>query len=306
MSTPVNLDDYQPPARFDGNPWTQAQIDEAPASTGPWTTIDTIAFAVPDADPANPQERSFTTPNGTAPGLWYQVIFLDGLGGATAPTAPVQNTIPGTAPAAFASPNDLATWLGIDLTSEEAERADALLTDASNIIREEVKRGDLGLVTDETITMNGTTDESILLPSTPVVSVSAVTIDGAPLVEGSDWYLDGNMIVRLPATSVILNGIDGATFPAITPGFGSPRQTLQITYTHGYPEIPGKVKTICLGMVVRVWINPGSVARESVGDTSTVYDNNRFSPTGMQLTDDERRALKRLFGSTTKSVSVGR
>lgn len=211
---------------------------------------------------------------------------------------------------AFADHTDLATWLGLDdMTTDENNRADSLLADASDIIREEVKRGQLGIVTDETIRMNGTSDESILLPSTPVISVSAVTLDGEPLTEGHDWYLDGNMIVRLPVTrAVILDGIadEMSTFPLGTAGFGWPEQTLEITYTHGYPEIPGKVKTICLAMVVRVWTNPASVARETVGDTSTVYDNNRFSPTGMQLTDDERHSLKRLFGSPAKSVMIGR
>lgn len=211
--------------------------------------------------------------------------------------------------AAFATHDDLATRLGVTLSTNDQTRADALLADASDIIREEVKRGDLNYEIDETITMRGTSDESIELPSTPVISVSAVTLDGQPLVEGHDWYLDGNMIVRLPVTrAVILDGIadEMSTFPLGTAGFGWPEQTLEITYTHGYQTIPGKVKTICLEMVVRIWVNPGSVARATVGDTYTVYDNMRFSPTGMQLTDDERKALKRLFGSTVKSVMIGR
>ena len=212
-------------------------------------------------------------------------------------------------PTAFADHDDLATRLGVTLTSDQETRADALLADASDIIREEVKRGDLNLETDETITMRGTSDESIELPSTPVISVSSVTLDGVPLTEGHDWYVDGNMIVRLPVTrDVILDGISDemAAFPLGTAGFGWPEQTLEITYTHGYAQIPGKVKTICLEMVTRVWVNPGSVARATIGDTATVYDNMRFSPSGMQVTDDERKALKRLFGSTVKSVTVGR
>jgi hypothetical protein len=302
MSEVISFERYLPPERFDDVPWTQARIDEAPSSTGPWTTIDTITFPEVDEDPSEPQPRSFTTPNGTAPDQWYRVTFLDGSGSSTLPTSPVQFTQPTLT--AFADHNDLATWLGIDdMTEEEAERADALLADVSNVIREEVDHGDLGLVTDETITMPGTNDESILLPSTPVVSVSEVTLDGTPLVEGTDWYLDGNMIVRRGGLA-FLAGI-AETF-SLSGGFGWPNQTLAITYTHGYAEIPGKVKTICLQMVVRVWTNPGSVARETYGDETITYDSNRFSPTGMQLTDDERRSLKRLFGSTVKSVQVGR
>lgn len=211
---------------------------------------------------------------------------------------------------AFADHDDFAARIGLDdMTSDENDRADALLATASDIIRDEVKRGVLDLVTDETIQMRGTSDESIILPSTPVISVSSVILDGVPLSEGADWYLDGNMIVRLPVMrAVILDGLadEMSTFPLGTAGFGWPEQLLEITYTHGYAEIPGKVKAVCLEMVVRVWTNPGSVARETVGDTATVYDNMRFSPTGMQLTDDERKSLKRLFGSPAKSVTVGR
>lgn len=307
MSEVISFERYVPPERFDAVPWTQAQIDEAPASTGPWTTIDTIALDPVDDDPSDPQPQSFTTPNGTAADQWYRVTFLDGSGGSTLPTSAIQFTQ--ATLTAFADHNDLAVWLGLDdMTEDEAERADALLADASNVIREEVSRGDLGLITDETISMPGTNDESILLPSTPVVSVSSVTLAGEALLEGSDWYLDGNLLVRQPANRTVLlaGGTDEPFYPLGTVGFGTPRQTLEITYTHGYAEIPSMVKTICLAMVVRVWTNPGSVARETIGDTTITYDNARFSPTGMQVTADEGKALKRLFGSRVKSVTVGR
>jgi len=105
MSEVISFTDLLPAARFDGNPWTQAQVDEAEAFDGPWTTIDTITFDIPDPDPADPAERSFTTPNGTAPDLWYRVIFLDDAAGQSMPTTPVQNTGSQTAP--YATTDDL-------------------------------------------------------------------------------------------------------------------------------------------------------------------------------------------------------
>ena len=110
MTEVVSFDDYRPSARYDGNPWTEAQIGEAEAFDGPWTVIDTIAStdwtpAGSDADPANPLERSFTTPNGTAPDLWYRVIFLDDAAGQSMPTTPVQNT--GSQSAPYATVDDL-------------------------------------------------------------------------------------------------------------------------------------------------------------------------------------------------------
>src|SRR6185436_8195768 len=110
MSEVINFTGLLPAARFDGDPWTQAQIDEAESFDGPWTTIDTIADTDwtptgPDADPADPGERSFTTPNGTAPDLWYRVIFLDDAAGQSMPTTPVQNTGSQTSP--YATTDDL-------------------------------------------------------------------------------------------------------------------------------------------------------------------------------------------------------
>lgn len=210
--------------------------------------------------------------------------------------------------AQFADHTDLATRLGLTLSASDQTRADALCVIVSGMIQEESKQK-IEKVTDDVYDLPGTPDEMIKLPEHPVVSVSSVTLDGQPLVEGSDWYLDGDSIRRIPAVTQVLTGglIDEAfTFPLGT-GFGWPAQTLSITYTHGYDatNIPQTVKAICLEAVIRVWVNPGSVARQHVGDTQTVYDNMRFSPSGLLLTDDEKKTIRRVFGRTMKSIQVG-
>lgn len=116
MSEVVSFDNYRPPARFDSNPWTDAQINEGASSTGPWTIIDTITFTVPDSDPADPGERSFTTPNGTAPDLWYTVTFLDATSGQSTPTVAIQN-IPSDQP--YATTDDLFRVLKVRTPSED-------------------------------------------------------------------------------------------------------------------------------------------------------------------------------------------
>lgn len=208
---------------------------------------------------------------------------------------------------AFATADDLAARLGLTLTDAEQARATTLLDLATGLIQDEAKQTIL-LVTDDVLSIPGTTDEMIKLPQRPVISVASVTLDGVPLTEGSDWYRDGNVIARIPAITTVLTGglIDEAfTFPMGT-GFGWPAQTLEITYTHGYAVVPESVKAICLEMVVRVWVNPGSVARETVGNTATVYDNMRFSPAGLLLTAAEQRVIRRMFGRSAKSITIGR
>lgn len=91
MSEVVSFANYTPAPRFDSTPWTDVQIEEATASSGPWTVIDTIALTPTDADPSAPAARSFTITNGTAPDLWYRITFVDGGGNLSLPSAPVQN-----------------------------------------------------------------------------------------------------------------------------------------------------------------------------------------------------------------------
>lgn len=205
----------------------------------------------------------------------------------------------------FATADDLANRLGIELTDEEETRAETLIALASDLIRGEAKQT-ISLVEDDTLTMPGTTDERITLPERPVVEVASVTLGDAALVEGADWYLDRNTIVRLSRTVARIGWLVDDTWPLAT-GFGVPTRTLEITYTHGYPadELPMIVKAICLESVIRAWVNPGSVAREQVGDTHTVYDNMRFSPTGLLLTDNECEQLHRFFGNVARSITIG-
>jgi len=90
MGFVVSFTDYIPGARFDGESWITAIIDEATSPSGPWTTIDTIALT-PDANPAQPQTRNLTTSHATIQsGGWYRVTFVDAVGG-TEYTSPVMN-----------------------------------------------------------------------------------------------------------------------------------------------------------------------------------------------------------------------
>lgn len=68
-----------PAPRVDA-PWTQVRIEEAPASTGPWTPLETRVLNPVDADPADPQLRSFTTTLATIPSGWYRLIWRDAEG----------------------------------------------------------------------------------------------------------------------------------------------------------------------------------------------------------------------------------
>jgi hypothetical protein len=91
MSVVVSLTDYRPAPRYDGLPWTQARIQEAAVSDGPWVTLETVNLSPVDTDPVNPQYRNFTTALGTAVEQWYRIVFLDAALNTGLPTVAVQN-----------------------------------------------------------------------------------------------------------------------------------------------------------------------------------------------------------------------
>lgn len=207
---------------------------------------------------------------------------------------------------AFATSDDLAARLGITLTDDEATRAAALLDLATGLIQDHVGQK-IALVDADTLTMPGTNADRIHLPERPVISVASVELDGAPLTENTDWWLNGDTIMRRTAiysAAGLLSGQLDAPY-LLGSGFGRPTQTLTIVYKHGYAAIPTVCRVVCIEAAVRCFVNPGAVARETVGNTSTVYDNNRFSPSGLLLTDLERRQLNNKFGTRAIAISIG-
>lgn len=115
MTVVVSLEDYRPSPRYDGEPWTDARIEEAPASTGPWVTLETQVLVPVDADPQNPAYRNFTTDLGTAEEQWYRIVFLDADASTGLPTVPVQNVEDDRV--VYCSVSELATVLKVNATS---------------------------------------------------------------------------------------------------------------------------------------------------------------------------------------------
>jgi hypothetical protein len=123
MGQVVSFADYQPPPRFDALSWTEARIYEmaaADSEEADWTLIDTIALS-PDADPADPAYRSFTTQEGTDVELWYRVTFADADGDTASPTVAVQNTASAVIP--YATTEEFFRIIKVRSPSAEQETA---------------------------------------------------------------------------------------------------------------------------------------------------------------------------------------
>lgn len=190
----------------------------------------------------------------------------------------------------FATNADLGARLGLTLTGPEATRADTLLALASGIIQQKTKQT-ISLVTGEVYTRPGSYDSRLRLPQRPVVSVASVVLDGVTM-DPTSYFLDGSELVRRNWSSVIQDSSFGLPFAA----WGYAWSTLVITYTHGYAVIPELVKAICMEMVSRVWVNPGSVIQEGIAGTQTTYAPYSAPPRGLLLTEDEKKELMDFLG----------
>jgi hypothetical protein len=66
-----------PPARYDGNAWTQVRVEGADANDGPWTTVGDVIDLAADLDPRHPRTFFGTVvAAGDAP-EWRRVVFVD-------------------------------------------------------------------------------------------------------------------------------------------------------------------------------------------------------------------------------------
>jgi hypothetical protein len=144
MAEVISFVGFKPPPRFDHLPFTSLTVEESLDQLDPWTLIDTLPLSPVDADPANPQLRSFTTEKGTALGYWYRVKFRDATGDESPPTVPIQNS--GVAPAAgdtYGSSAELARILKIRAPSTDQFAAmDRVLASASGEVNSEIGRVD--------------------------------------------------------------------------------------------------------------------------------------------------------------------
>jgi hypothetical protein len=290
MSEVVSFTDYRPPERFDGNPWTQAQIDEAASSAGPWSTIDTVTFDTPDPDPASPQDRSFTTGNGTAPGLWYRVAFLDGSGGVSTPTAPIQNT---TSPRA-GDRRDLCTLADIAERTPGYEIGDDDATDdalADFITKEsrdfmEVTRREFTSIGENPSTRTFDVDW-IVVEDRELLIGDAAAITGVVL-KGQDGTvlqtLDESGWVLLPRVREDWEPVTSLYFPPLvtSPAFfswpavqfgpyvpiESPRLYCEVTGTWGFPAIPDTVKRAVAVIVLLRYLNDAASVGTKLADAA--------------------------------------
>ena len=131
----------------------------------------------------------------------------------------------------------------------------------------------------DTITLDGTGTDTLLLPELPVTAAGTVVVDGSGTV--TDYVLNGNgiLIRRDTATDSV----------ATTLSWPAGRQNVVVTYDHGYADadMPRDVRMVALAIAARLVIQ-GPMLSETGGDSQA-----RYAVASTDLTTGERRILRK-------------
>ena len=191
----------------------------------------------------------------------------------------------------LASATDLQDRLGRPLTVQEEARAQALLADASALVRSFTGRN-FTRTDDDTVILRAQQGE-IRLPQTPVLDVTevvAVGTGGAPDLPVVGWRWDGLDIIRTSADSPTINLPELWTDEE----YDSYPGTYRITYSHGTAEVPADVVAVVARMALRTLTSPtmaGGVTGETIGPYSYRTDGSGVG-TAVAMTDDDRKMLE--------------
>jgi hypothetical protein len=170
--------------------------------------------------------------------------------------------------AALAGKCDLEIRLGRGLSAEEGSRADALLDDASALVRS-YTRQDFAPPAPETVVLRASAG-IVRLPKTPVTAVTAVVavgVGGGPDLPLAGWGFDGIDVVDVTGWDSLVINLPESLRDDCT----SLPPTYRVTYTHGYATVPADVVAVVCAMVMRTLTAPtmaAGVTSETIGSYS--------------------------------------
>lgn len=151
----------------------------------------------------------------------------------------------------LADPAELAVLLG---RAEDDPKLLAALRGASRRFRGQVGHR-VHLVEDDVVVLDGNGRESLLLPVWPTTAVDEVLLDGVALVEGSDYSWSEAGILRRLGCLLWPDRL----------------RCLQVTYSHGWAEIPEDIQEVVLERAEAGFTIPVGVQSKAVGGQSVTF-----------------------------------
>lgn len=158
---------------------------------------------------------------------------------------------------AFAQLSDIQARSPVSIDSSQETRVNALITDASMLIRRYCRQT---FVVEQTVELLRPIGGKIKLPHLPVISIDAVAVidyleNRVPVALP---YWDGGDEIWLLYGQVVLNLAEGLRelFQYNTP-------LCEVTYTHGYQVMPDEVLAVTCSVVLRRLAVPGAGVTQS-------------------------------------------
>lgn len=153
---------------------------------------------------------------------------------------------------AFATIDDLSAYMNKPIPADDAT-AELALSLASDAVRAYCRQDVSQATTTEVL--EGTGSTLLMLAQTPVSSVGLVKVDGTTVESSAYAFTQFGALYRKVGT---------------WPGVFS---RIEVTYTHGWPEVPGPVKAATLSVAARIIDSPAGVRQETIGAYSVTYTN---------------------------------
>lgn len=186
------------------------------------------------------------------------------------------------------APEDLASLLESDL---DAYKTNMLVECATAVVQSVTGRPPQRIVevTDDEITLMGTTAAWLVLPQRPVTEVASVVLDDEELTEGTDFKRFGARLWRACGWATCW------TEPS----------TVVITNTHGYPTGDQGLqlgRSAVISLIKGVYGNPGGTTQVRIDDYSAMYS---ALSAQMDASPFLVAALRRQYGSGVGLAAVG-
>lgn len=109
-------------------------------------------------------------------------------------------------------------------------------------------------IEDDTVTLDGNGQESLLLPAAPVTEVSSLELDGEALVLDTDysWSADG-FLRRL-----------GNFWPGRL-------RCIEVVYSHGWDPVPEDIQEVVIDQAQAIYAVQPGVQQKTVGSQSVTF-----------------------------------
>lgn len=194
---------------------------------------------------------------------------------------------------------DVEDRLGREFTPEEQTRADALLRDASTVVRSYCRRDFTAGTATSRFRPRG---RKVLLSQRPVLDVTAVSAVQSfgtteivtPLALWS-WVAGYEVIIG--DQTLVING------PTVD--WDDSDVWVEVTYSYGFAEVPDDIVTVVANMVVRNMTVPsaGLIDSETIGPYTMRYSG--FTTAGpLGLSEGDRVLLNRYRSSIASTVEL--